>query len=190
MRQRANPRFDSGITAWSYWPGFSTITPAGNSGRYSQKRICETSATTSVATDPSDDPMAASFTSTATLPHGLPPWLVAFVDEALRENQTLAENGAGQAVTAREALLQKLIMAAQQYLDGEITVEEAASILGRHPETIRRAVRKGALPDGRSKPRGRHRIRRGDLESLAGYRTGAYDPIADAQDIAKRRRPL
>ena len=134
--------------------------------------------------------MAAPLTSTATLPHGLPPWLVAFVDEALRENQTLAENGAGQAVTAREALLQKLIMAAKQYLDGEITVEEAAVILGKHPETIRRAVRKGTLPDGRSTPRGHHRIRRGDLEKLAHSVSGTYDPNADAQDIARRRRPL
>jgi excisionase family DNA binding protein len=134
--------------------------------------------------------MPVPLPSTATLPHGLPPWLVAFVDEALRENQTLAENGAGQAVTAREALLQKLIAAAQQYLDGEITVEEAAAILGRHPETIRRAVRTGALPDGRTKPRGRHRIRRGDLDALAAPDPGRYDPNADAQDIARRRRPL
>jgi excisionase family DNA binding protein len=134
--------------------------------------------------------MAAPLTSTATLPHGLPPWLVAFVDEALRENRTLAENGAGQAVTAREALLQKLVMAARAYLDGEITVEEAAAILGRHPETIRRAVRKGALPDGRTKPRGRHRIRRGDLDALAAPDPGRYDPNADAHDIARRRRPL
>jgi excisionase family DNA binding protein len=134
--------------------------------------------------------MAAPLTSTATLPHGLPPWLVAFVDEALRENRTLAENGAGQAVRARKALLQKLIAAAQQYLDGELTVEEAATLLGKHPETIRRAVRKGTLPDGRSKPRGRLRIRRGDLDVLAGPGAGRYDPVADAQDIARRRRPL
>ncbi len=132
--------------------------------------------------------MPAPRTSTATLPHGLPPWLVAFVDEALKENRTLAENGAGQAVTAREALLQKLIVAAQQYLDGEITVEDAAALLGKHPETIRRAVRKGALPDDRTKPRGRMRIRRGDLELLAGPRTRGYDPIADAHGIAQRRR--
>ncbi len=134
--------------------------------------------------------MAAPLSSTATLPHGLPPWLVAFVDEALRENRTLAENGAGQAVKAREALLQRLVAAAQQYLDGQITVEEAAAILGRHPETIRRAVRTGALPDGRTKARGRHRIRRGDLEALAAPNSRTYDPNADAQDIARRRRPL
>ena len=134
--------------------------------------------------------MSAPISSTATLPHGLPPWLVAFVDEARRENRTLAENGAGQAVTAREALLLKLVAAAQAYLDGQLTVEEAAAALGRHPETIRRAVRKGTLPDGRATPRGRHRIRRGDLDRLAAPRSGAYDPVADAQDIAGRRRPL
>lgn len=134
--------------------------------------------------------MAVPLTSSITLLHGLPPWLVAFVDEALRENRTLAENGAGQAVTAREALLQKLIAAAKAYMDGEITVEEAATILGRHPETIRRAVRRGALPDGRTKPRGRLRIRRRDLDALAGSKSSRYDPSADAQDIARRRRPL
>jgi len=115
---------------------------------------------------------------------------VAFVDDALRENRTLAENGAGQAVTAREALLQKLIAAAQAYLDVQLTVEEAAAVVGKHPETIRRAVRTGALPDGRANPRGRHRIRRGDLDRLAAPRGRAYDPNADAQDIARRRRPL
>ena len=134
--------------------------------------------------------MSAPLISTATLPHGLPPWLVAFVDVALRENQTLAENGAQQAVTAREALLQRLVAAGQKYLDGEISVEEAATILGRHPETIRRAVRRGALPDSREKPRGRVRIRRGDLDALAAPRVSRYDPNADAQDIARRRRPL
>ena len=98
--------------------------------------------------------MAAPLPSTVTLPHGLPPWLVAFVEGALRENQTLTENGAAQAATAREVLLQKLVAAAQGHLDDELTVEEAAALLGRHPETIRRAVRKGALPDGRANAAG------------------------------------
>jgi excisionase family DNA binding protein len=115
---------------------------------------------------------------------------VAFVDGALRENQTLVENGAAQAATAREVLLQKLMAAAQHHLDGEISVEEAAALLGKHPETIRRAVRKGTLPSGRATPRGRHRIRRGDLEVLAGPGPQRYDPVADAQDIARRRRTL
>lgn len=131
-------------------------------------------------------PRAAPFP----LPHGLPPWLVAFVEGALSENQTLAENGASQAATARETLLQKLVAAAQGHLDDELTVEEAAALIGKHPETIRRAVRRGSLPSGRASPRGRLRIRRGDLASLAGLPAAPYDPIADAQDIARRRRPL
>ena len=123
-----------------------------------------------------------------TIPAGLPAWLVTFVTKARAENQTLIENGAGHAAAARVALLNRLITAAQEHLDGEITVEEAAAMTGKHPETIRRAVRKGALPDDRSKPRGRMRIRRGDLELLAGPRTKGYDPIADAHGIAQRRR--
>ena len=124
-----------------------------------------------------------------TLPGGLPPWIVAFVQEAERENQTLTENGASQAAQARETLLQKLLAAAELYLNGEITVEEAAQLLGKHPETIRRAVRKGTLPDGRANPRGHLRIRRGDLQALAAPAPARYDPVADAQDIAQRRRP-
>jgi excisionase family DNA binding protein len=123
-----------------------------------------------------------------TIPDGLPPWLEAFVSEAVRENRTLAENGADQAVTARAALLQKLVAAAQAYLNTEMCVEEAACLLGCHPETVRRALRKGTLPDSRTKPRGRYRIRRGDVELLAARQTEPYDPIADAQDIAQRRR--
>jgi excisionase family DNA binding protein len=123
-----------------------------------------------------------------TIPAGLPAWLVTFVSKAREENQTLLENGAGHAAAARVALLNRLVAAAQEHLDGEITVEEAAALTGKHPETIRRAVRKGALPDDRTKPRGRMHIRRGDLELLAGPRTKGYDPIADAHGIAQRRR--
>jgi hypothetical protein len=123
-----------------------------------------------------------------TIPAGLPAWLVTFVSRAREENQTLIENGAGHAAAARVALLNRLIAAAQEHLDGEITVEDAAALTGKHPETIRRAVRKGALPDDRAKPRGRMHIRRGDLELLAGAKPKGYDPIADAHGIAQRRR--
>jgi excisionase family DNA binding protein len=126
--------------------------------------------------------------STITIPHGLPPWLVAFVEQAQHENLTLAENGAAQAFVARETLLRRLLVAVRAHLDDEITVEEAAGLLGKHPETIRRAIRKGALPDDRSKRQGRMRIRRGDLEQLAGPQGREYDPVADAHDIAQRRR--
>lgn len=124
------------------------------------------------------------------LPDGLPIWLVTFIREAERENQTLIENGAAQQATARGSLLHRLIDAAEAHLNSELNVEQAASLLGKHPETIRRAVRKGALPDGRSNPRGNHRIRRRDLEALAGHSSARYDPDTDAQDIASRKRPL
>jgi excisionase family DNA binding protein len=122
------------------------------------------------------------------IPEGLPSWVDAFVREATLENETLAENGARQAVTARVALLQKLLGAANRHLDAEVDVPAAARLLGCHPETVRRAIRAGALPDRRTSPRGHHHIRRRDLDRLAASSHPAYDPIADAQDIAQRRR--
>src|SRR5713226_6772557 len=49
---------------------------------------------------------------TLSLPDGLPPWLAAFISEALRETDTLRENGADQAASARMAMLKKLVAAA------------------------------------------------------------------------------
>ncbi len=122
------------------------------------------------------------------LPNGLPPWLAAFVREALLETKTLQENGANQAATARLSLIQKLLTAATAWLDAELDTSEAARETGQCAETIRRAVRDGTLPDRRSNPKGRYRIRRGDLQKFATRRGRSYDPNADAQDIARRRR--
>ena len=122
------------------------------------------------------------------LPEGLPPWLAAFVLEAQRETDTLRDNGAEQAAAARTALLKKLVAAAQVYLDTELDAGEAAIETGRCEETIRRAVRDGTIPDRRANPKGRHRVRRGDLQKLAAPPPGRYDPGADAQDIARLRR--
>ena len=124
----------------------------------------------------------------ADLPDGLPPWLAAFVLEAQRETDTLRDNGAEQAAAARLALLRKLVAAAQTYLDTELDATEAAVETGRCEETIRRAVRDGTIPDRRANPKGRHRVRRGDLHKLATPPTHPYDPDADAQDIARLRR--
>jgi excisionase family DNA binding protein len=122
------------------------------------------------------------------LPDGLPDWLATFVREALRETKTLHDNGAHQAATARGALIHRLLAAAHTWLDSEIDVSEAASSMGVCEETIRRAVRDGDLPDRRPRSRGRHRIRRGDLEKLATHSRRPYDANADAQDIARLRR--
>ncbi len=121
---------------------------------------------------------------------GLPPWLAAFVLEAQRETDTLRENGAEQAASARAALLRKLLAAAQANLDAELNAGEAAQETGRCEETIRRAVRDGTIPDRRANPKGRHRVRRGDLQKLAAAPPRRYDPDADAQDIARLRRKV
>src|SRR5437879_13830786 len=100
------------------------------------------------------------------LPEGLPPWLAAFVLEAQRETDTLRENGAEQAAAARDALLKKLLTAAAAQLDEEIDIHEAAREKGVCEETIRRAVRDGRIPDRRANPKGRHRVRPGDLNRV------------------------
>ena len=124
------------------------------------------------------------------LPPGLPPWLAAFIAEAQRETDTLRENGVEQAAAARTALLRKLIAAARAWLDAEIDIHEAAREEGVCEETIRRAVRNGRIPDRRPNPKGRHRVRRGDLERIADSPARPYDPDADAQDIARLRRQV
>ena len=124
------------------------------------------------------------------LPDGLPPWLAAFVLEAQRETDTLRDNGAEQAAAARVALLRKLITAAAAQLDEEIDIHEAAREKGVCEETIRRAVRDGRIPDRRANPKGRHRVRRGDLNRVAESPTPPYDPVTDAQGIAQLRRKL
>src|SRR5712691_3597076 len=124
------------------------------------------------------------------IPEGLPPWLAAFVLEAQRETDALRENGAEQAAAARLALLRKLITATAAQLDEEIDVHEAAREKGVCEETIRRAVRDGRIPDRRANPKGRHRVRRGDLNRVAETPGPPYDPITDAQGIAQLRRKL
>ncbi len=126
----------------------------------------------------------------APLPDDIPPWLAAFVLEAQRETDTLRENGAEQAAAARVALVRKLVAAAQSYLDTELDAAGAALETGRCEETIRRAVRDGTIPDRRANPKGRHRVRRGDLQKLAAPLSDPYDPDADAQDIARLRRKV
>jgi len=119
-----------------------------------------------------------------------PSWLARFLREATQETDALRENGADQAAAARTGLLRKLIHSAQAYADTELEAREAAQETGCCEETIRRAVRSGAIPDRRANARGRHKIRRGDLHKLATPSARAYDPDADAQDIARLRRKL
>jgi len=124
------------------------------------------------------------------LPEGTPPWLAAFVLEAQRETDTLRDNGAEQAAAARLALLKRLLAAATAQLDEEIDIHEAAREKGVCEETIRRAIRDGRIPDRRANPKGRHRVRRGDLNRVADSLGPPYDPVTDAQGIAQLRRKL
>jgi hypothetical protein len=124
------------------------------------------------------------------LPDGLPSWLAAFINEALRETDTLRENGADQAASARMALLKKLVAAAAAWFNAELDTATAAEETGRCKETIRRAVRDGAIPDSRANRKDHIRVRRGDLQKLAAHQPGPYDPSADAQDIARLRRKV
>ena len=124
------------------------------------------------------------------LPDGLPPWLAAFVLEARHETDTLRDNGAEQAATARLALLKKLVAGAAAFLDSEIDTRQAAQEAGRCEETIRRAVRDGTISDSRANRKDHIRVRRGDLQKLAAPEPGPYDPSADAQGIARLRRKV
>ena len=124
------------------------------------------------------------------LPKGTPPWLAAFILEAQRETDTLRDNGAEQPAAARTALLRRLLDAAQAWLDAELDAGEAARETGVCDETIRRAVRAGRIPDRRPNPKGRHRVRRGDLDRVADSPGPPYDPTTDAQSIAQLRRKL
>ena len=113
-----------------------------------------------------------------------------FVQEADQETESLRRNGAEPAAAARTALLTKLLGAARAWLNAELDTREAARETGGCEETIRRAVREGRVADRRANPKGRHRVRRGDLQRIAGGTSPPYDPIADAQSIAQLRRKL
>jgi len=80
------------------------------------------------------------------LPDGLPPWLAAFISEALRETDTLRENGADQAALARMALLKKLVAAAAAWLNAELDTVKAAGETGRTISACAAATCRSLLP--------------------------------------------
>ncbi len=118
------------------------------------------------------------------LPPGTPLQLVEFYELAMEKNEVLRENGASDQATAREALLAGFREACAEWLDGLLTVKEAARICDCSEETIRRWIRDEKLRSRQTGVRGHHKIRLGDLLQLDGEQPDRYDPKADAQDGA------
>jgi excisionase family DNA binding protein len=121
----------------------------------------------------------------AAIPRGLDAWLEQFVRDAMSLNDVLRASGAADAALVREKLLQQLLEGAEAWLSAEVSVAQAAERLGVSEETVRRRIRSRHLPARRNGDRGRFGIER---RHLAGNARSCYDPIADAQDIAKLRR--
>jgi excisionase family DNA binding protein len=119
------------------------------------------------------------------VPSGIAPWLEEFIHNAAAQNAVLSAVGAEQAASIRHRLLQNLIADAERWLCTTVSVAEAAECLSVNEETVRRAIRAERLPAHRAGTRGRYRIERRHLATKRGMQ---YDPVADAQDIAKRRR--
>lgn len=116
------------------------------------------------------------------------PWLAEVIEQAAKDTGVLWDNGAEASAKAREALLKQVVVAYERWQKETITVAEAAEMTGKSQETIRRQVRKGRLPAGRNSDQGHIRIRRGDVQRLEQRKTKKYNPLADAQDIARARR--
>lgn len=122
-------------------------------------------------------------------------WLENFIEAARASNKLLRDSGAETVAEARERLIRHLLDAYQEWGNGTVSVAEAAQLTGACEETVRRAVREGRLTDLRDNPRGHIRVKRSELGLLNGRtqrrhreRNGTYNPVADAQDIARLRR--
>jgi hypothetical protein len=111
-----------------------------------------------------------------------------FVRVADGESDVLRANGARDHADARDRVLEQLLDAAGRWLDTELTTAQAAELIGRNEETVRRAVRDGKVESRRSSRKGHNHLRRGDVVALDRRRSKDYDAVADAQDIAQLRR--
>lgn len=61
-----------------------------------------------------------------------------------------------------------------------LTVADVARVLGRHPDTVRRWIRSGAIPTARlSDQTGRLLVRRSDIDYLARSGEGAAAELAE-----------
>ena len=83
-----------------------------------------------------------------------------------------------------EAILEDLDQLAHANADELLTLTGAANETGHHPDSIGRAVREGRLPNhGR---RNAPRVRRGDLATLGGSRSGCKETLTNAPTVGIR----
>src|SRR5688572_14939998 len=107
-------------------------------------------------------------------PPELDEWLRSALATIDAETQVLRASGANACAAARDAVVRTLLDAARAWLDETIAVPEATRLSGTCAETVRRAIRSGALPDLRSSPRANHRTRRGAVLALATKKVRSY----------------
>jgi hypothetical protein len=117
----------------------------------------------------------------------LPTWLAELAHRTMAQVEILVANWALEAAFVRLKMLREILDAEQVWSEGEVSVDEAATMTKRCPETIRRSVNDGRVPSRRNGERGHHRIRRGDLHLVEKKQNGKYDVHADAQDIVRKR---
>lgn len=138
--------------------------------------------------DPSDSTDSGGRSSTrSVIPADLPEWLAEVLPALLEETELLRKNGAHQAATARDRLVQRLLDAHETWLDQELSTEDVAAMMEQSTETVRRKVRSGVIPDTRTCKKGRMSVRRRDALRLVPGKQSGYDPVTDAQDIAQLR---
>ena len=97
------------------------------------------------------------------LPAGVPEPLRSFVEDLADRYELLERYGAQEAATSIKAVREDLVEVVKGWLDGTVSTTEAAAMLSCTPETVRRHLRDGKLPDRRPDRSGPHKIRRGDV---------------------------
>lgn len=94
----------------------------------------------------------------------------------------LRRRGLEEAARFLESLVDELKQAAQVWLDGELTLDEASELSGVAYATLQNLVRRGDLPQAGEK--GRPRVRRGDLPRKGGaQRRSGVPPDENAIDL-------
>ena len=122
------------------------------------------------------------------LPAGVPEPFCRFAGDLAERCEQLHRHGAQEGAASVRAVHEDFLKMLSGWLDETVSTTEAAAMFSCSPETVRRRLRDGRLPDRRRDHSGPHKIRRGDVITFDSHQDGSYDPDTDAQDIATRRR--